>query len=411
MKTRVTMNIPVISLRAKRLMAVLISGVLLSGCGVVVERYGAANIFGRTTSGNYDLEEPYQRGLMSCKTTLKPAKVDEVSGVAGTYFNTLSALFPTSDGWSYSTAVSKLSRRTIHVKTYDAQGTATRVGAEIHVLYKPRSGDPSTNIHWVQVLGTNHSLRPPSGHGNSATYVDIPGTATTPYYDDGYAADAGNCAAGCDFYDFPGRSDAGADHNWEATTFLVQGPAIGSGPGAITFLRPGFKWGWINDCKFIIDFPWLVYFLERPLVFALASDLEPGATASLRAEPADAMVLMKAENKVPVDIRSATLELKIEKQIDQEGYSPFRILRGQFEFGAYEFEDQAIGQSTGSIQNGSGYIHWETGEASLQFDIRIEPPGQEAIDMNFTGTVEVDREARTFTLLVDTTGIEQRNEK
>lgn len=214
MKTRVTMSIPVISLRAKRLMAVLISGVLLSGCGVVVERYGAANIFGRTTSGIYDLEEPYQRGLMSCKTTLKPAKVDEVSGVAGTYFNTLSALFPTSDGWSYSTAVSKLSRRTIHVKTYDAQGTATRVGAEIHIRYNPRSGDPSSNIHWIQVLGTNHSLRAPAGHGNSATYVDIPGTATTPYYDNGYAANSGNCGAGCDFYDFPGRIDAGSSHNW-----------------------------------------------------------------------------------------------------------------------------------------------------------------------------------------------------
>ncbi|MCZ6539363.1 MAG: hypothetical protein O6922_06015 [Chloroflexi bacterium] len=382
--------------------------VVLPGCGtVVVDDFASATVFGYPTSGIHDPAESYSVNLLNCETELQPTLVTEESGTAGTFFNTVSGEFPVAAGWSYTSATNDLSNGSIRIKTYDAQGTPTRVGAEVHVIYQPGTSDPSTSIHWIQVISTNHSLKPPAGHGPSANYVDIPNAATTPYYDDGYAAGSGNCSSNCDLYDFPGRVDTSLDHDWLATTFLVQGPAVGAGPGAITFLTPGFQWGWVNNCELLIAFPGWIFFKERPILFVISDSLEPGGTTTLRTQTPGRMILMKGETQVPVELLEAEFTLAIGKQIDQGGYYPFTVTAGRLQFGAYVFADRQVGESTSEVREGSGYIHWETGEASIQFATTFRSIEQRDVPMLFTGTAQIDREEGTFLLQVDTKGIEQ----
>ena len=383
---------------------------VLGGCAVVVEDYAPDNVFGYATSGVHDTSETYTVNRFSCTTRLLPTEVAEVPTTAGTFLNTVSGQFTPAAGWSYASAASGLSAGSIRIKTYDAQGTPTRVGAEFHVEYRPATSDPSTNIHWIQIIDTNHSLKPPAGHGNSATYVDIPNAATTPYYDDGYAADSGACSPTCDLYDFPGRVDTTNDHNWEATTFLAQGPAVGAGAGAITFLTPGFRWGWINVCSPVFNFPGFIYAVDTPLQLVTLDGLEPGATVSFKiAEPAEParIVIMKGEVKVPVDVQDVQLTLSIGQQIDQGGFYSLRVTEGSIQLGEHVFEDNQVGVSTGTVRSGNGYVHWDTGEASLRIETTIEAPEQPPLKMVFHGTAAVDLAAGTLDLQVDTKGIEQ----
>jgi hypothetical protein len=380
----------------------VVAPLALCGC-VVVEDYGADTVFGFNTSGIYDESESY--GILNlCSADLKPTKVTETNDTA-TFIGTVSGEFTTAAGWSYTVSNNRLSNGALRIKTYDVQGTSTRVGAEFHVHYRPGTGDPTTNLHWIQVIDTNHSLRAPAGHGNSAVYVDArPGFATTPYYDDGYAADAD------DLYDFPGRTDAGATHRWEATTYLVQGPAPGGSPGAITIYKPGFRWGWTNKCRPIFDFPWFVFELREPLVFDVEPRFKPRVVCGLKAKATD-MVLRKGDTKSTIRMLSADLQVEVGEKIDAGGYYPLTVKRGEIKFGAYEFGDDKHGPSTATVVSGSGYYHAESGESSLELNTVIKAEGQKGMKVVFTGAAKADNEKKTFTFQADTKGVERREEK
>ncbi|MCB9782585.1 MAG: PEP-CTERM sorting domain-containing protein [Candidatus Omnitrophica bacterium] len=198
-----------------------------------------------TTSGVHDTMDTYTVSGMDCWARLKPMDVGYRRAVSQNFFDVLTAAFPVANGWSYASAINELSDDSLVVHTYDVQGTAARVGAEFHLEYIPHGDDPTTNLHWIQVVTTNHSLRNPpgSGHGTNFNGVDNPFSTggRSPYYDDGGAATANH------FYDFPGRSDTAKAHTWMAELFLVSGPAADAGPGLITFYG-GVTWGWENDC-------------------------------------------------------------------------------------------------------------------------------------------------------------------
>jgi hypothetical protein len=80
------------------------------------------------------------------------------------------------------------------VHTYDVLGTPTNVGAEFHVEYIPQGTDPTSNIHWIQVVTNNHP--DPGVHDNMANEVDTRSLNGSPYYDDGFTA------TNREFYDF-----------------------------------------------------------------------------------------------------------------------------------------------------------------------------------------------------------------
>jgi hypothetical protein len=132
------------------------------------------------------------------------------------------------------------------------------VGAALHVEYAPAGTDPTTNIHWIQVVSNNHKLN--AAHGTADFKVDNLG-ATTPYYDTLAAANSRN------FYDFPWRDDGGASHTWSAELLLVQGPA--NGVGNILFLG-GLSWGWENHPLAAVPEPqaWLLLLLGLALLAA-----------------------------------------------------------------------------------------------------------------------------------------------
>ena len=385
----------------RRCAAAALLALSLSGCSVIRNDFGSETVFGRTTSGLYDATDTYVVNLLLCEARLAPEQVTAVPGTTGNFFDVLSAQFPTGAGWSYVSARRRLSRGTILVRTYDVQGSPTRVGAELHVKYQPRRADPSTNIHWIQVITNNHDLKTNPGHGNPGNSVDIPAAATTPYYDDGYAADSGTCSPSCDFYDFPGRVDTARDHTWQAVTFIVQGPAVGAGPGRITFLRPGFRWGWENSCTPILGYLGYILFNEAPVVFTASAAIEPGAAVELAARPAE-LVLAKGESRTAVRLEEARFAIAIEKQAEADrgegGHTRFTVRQGTGRLGSLRVEGRDVGAAAFTIEGGQGFIHWETGEASIETSIRLAAEGLGELRLLATGTAQVDFRSRTFTL-------------
>ena len=371
---------------------------LFASCKVVVEDYAGASIFGRNTSGVYDEEDKYNINLLECAAHLKPVKVEEVPGTGGYFFTALSGEYTNANGWTFQSAVKELSPSSLHVKTYDVQGTATRVGCEIHMEYTPGPNDP-TNVHWIQVVQTNHSLRPPAGHDNSATYVDRPGTATTPYYDNGYAANT------TDLYDFPGRLDAGAPHTWEATTFLVEGPAIGAGAGNVLIYTPGFRWGWVNECKLIIDFPDWFFFLQYPLALQVERPWKPGGTLALNINSNEGFTLAKGEEQIPVLLEEGSINLNIGKTMDAGGFYSLSLQEGFIKFGSYQTGTTTVRGGIGQIEKASGYLHEESGEASLQMELKV--PGPDGpIRMLWTSHAQLDKESQSLIIDTGTQGVE-----
>ncbi len=143
----------------------------------------------------------------------------------------LSAAFP---AWSFQCSPTSLSDNSLVVKTYEAIGTPGFVGADFHVSYVPHAGDPLNNIHWIQVIITNHGTGPGQGHGPMVSYVDN-GGAPVPYYDDVGAADPTG------FADKPRRLDADMTHVWDAELYLVEETA----PQTVR-VWGGVLWGWRN---------------------------------------------------------------------------------------------------------------------------------------------------------------------
>ncbi|MDA0765313.1 MAG: hypothetical protein O3A87_01140 [Verrucomicrobia bacterium] len=172
------------------------------------------------------------------------------------FANILSSTFPAGAGWTFQSSVNELSDSSLVIHTYDVQGTAARVGADFHVEYVPHAGDPTVDVHWIQVVTDNHAL-PGNLHGTLENEVDNPFSpgGRSPYHDDGAAATSR------EFYDFPGRTDTNRAHDWTAELFLVTGPAAEAGPGNIIF-HGGITWGWSN-----IPEPSLAYLLAILIVF------------------------------------------------------------------------------------------------------------------------------------------------
>ena len=126
------------------------------------------------------------------------------------------------------------------------------------------NGNPTTNLHWIQVVSTNNAITfpgsvPTSNPGTPANKVDVRRTnATSPYYDQGFAANNKN------FLDTPRRPDVEFDNDWIAAEFLVSGPSnpgTPQNPAQITVYNDsGITWGWqnffftdVNEQQFIAD--------------------------------------------------------------------------------------------------------------------------------------------------------------
>jgi hypothetical protein len=209
---------------------------------IILEQYQSRTVFGFTTSGLYDPVDNYNIGATPWIASLDPARPVEIArGGTANFLTVLTLAFPGASGWTFVAAANDLSNNSLRVHTYDVEGTPARVGAEFDVEYVPGAGDPTTNIHWIQVVTDNHNLTNNPGHGNFENVVDNPFSplGRAPYYDDGGAADMRN------FYDFPGRTDANMSHSWVADLYLVSGPNAGT-PGQVTVYN-GIRWGWRNE--------------------------------------------------------------------------------------------------------------------------------------------------------------------
>lgn len=206
-----------------------------------------------TSSGVYDAQDNYDptggKTIGVAKT--KPAKVEYIKTFSLEYYNILESEYKVADGWSYATRVADLTDDSLLVRTYDVNGAPGHVGVEFHLEYIAGQGDPTQNLHWIQVIKDNHAIDDSNndqGHGTAEAEVDNPYSlnARSPYYDDGGAAVFS--ATGGDFYDFPGRLDDDKNHDWVAELMLVTGPGLvgnSANPGLITFLG-GVRWGWEN---------------------------------------------------------------------------------------------------------------------------------------------------------------------
>lgn len=387
------------TLRSISLISLGLITAMTSACNVVVPEWNSANIFGRITSGAYDPQEPYAVNLLACKAELFPNILfpTENATIPAATLGTLNSTFP---GWTFNTAATQLSDDSIEIQTYDVLGTSTRVGVEIHARYVPHAGDPTTDLHWIQVLSTNHGLKG-AGHGSAATYVDVASTSTTPYYDDGYAGNS------VDIYDRPSRIDAAQDHTWEATTFLVTGPDIGDPAGTITVQVPGFTWGWKNTCEGTDGFIGYYYFVEAAERIDLPEALEPGGRLQLRSENASSMVLGKEKTTAAVNVLSRSIDFSIDKEVDAGGLSALQNATGEISFDAFTFGEKEMPALTADISRGSGYLHWESGEASLEFVVSLALPDGKTEDMVFTGTGQYDRNANTFMINSDMKGVSE----
>jgi hypothetical protein len=179
------------------------------------------------------------------------------------FFNTLTRMYPTTKGWNVTGNVAAVPTGSVQVNTYGAIGIGGddpddwRVGADFAATYlttKPgggSNGNPTTNIHWIQVVATNNKLTV-NGMGdlmaNPGTLdnkVDVRRTnVTNPYYDQGFAA------TGTNFIDTPRRFDAEFDNDWIATLFVASGPltpGTAANPATITvYNNTGVTWGWQN---------------------------------------------------------------------------------------------------------------------------------------------------------------------
>ena len=243
----------------------LVLGAANAVAGSVTLDLQARTIFGLDTTGLYGATDTYQTGPGGTGTSwtgtvnLLPPTVIYEGGTAGlptNYLNVLSMAF--GPGWTYAAAPNPLSDGSIEVHTYDAISSkdsgATSdmcspcVGAEIDLQYVPAAGttDPTTNMHWIQVILDNNSVTPPNvGPGNIENIVDTGSKQQSPYYDDGFAADSRN------FLDLPSRYDY-QQTTWLADLFLVSGPNLpidgttAVTPGVITFYG-GVEYGWTNS--------------------------------------------------------------------------------------------------------------------------------------------------------------------
>jgi hypothetical protein len=330
------------------------------GCSAIVERYAPARVGPHSFSGVRDPVDVYVVGRLLCSVRLRPPKVTAVTNTGGNFFATLSGAYPPAAGWTYQSAVRRLSRNTIEIKTYDAQAEGGAVGADAHFRYVPTAADPRTDIHWVQVVTDNHNVTNNPGHGNAENVVDTPSRRGTPYYDDGALADSGACAAGCNFYDKPRRADPAMDHGWDAVLFLVQGPAPAAAPGNVLLLRPGLSWGWENSCV-AIEIPRFRRFwhLLSGGVLRAERPLAPGETTRLHLDPPAIFQAEHDGEQARAELSSLQLTLAFDPPAEpslgpQSDLWRFAVTGGEGAFGSAS--GHTLGEISFHVREGTGAV-------------------------------------------------------
>jgi hypothetical protein len=158
-------------------------------------------------------------------------------------------------GWSYTfNTTATIAENSFRVHTYEALappppasnndaltangqcGGNNCVGAQFFFNYAPAGDDPTTNVHWIQILYDNYLL-----NGNRVVpFYEIDNNGNTaPYYDVPFAADATG------FLDTPFVTGPGQRTTFDALTLLVTGPAANT-PGRVT-IYGGIEWGFSNQ--------------------------------------------------------------------------------------------------------------------------------------------------------------------
>ncbi len=171
-------------------------------------------------------------------------------------------------GWSFA-AGGNLPAATLNVTAYQVHAGPRYVGIEMQranpintniiktladvgfAVQVPANQAPAGNVHWVQVIADNFNITNNPGYGNPENIVDIGAATTTPYYDNGGAANGAPNppnVPGINFFDAPIRNNQ-ANLNqsdwWIADLFLATGPA-NNAPGLVTLYNDGIQYGWAN---------------------------------------------------------------------------------------------------------------------------------------------------------------------
>ena len=383
-----------------------------SGCAsVILEDYEAANYGPHAFSGIHDVEEEYNIGIFKCTVTLDPPKVREATASETTnWFNILSATYPTSNGWSYQSAINDLSNNSIEVKTYDARGNALAVGSDIHIRYVPKASDPDSDIHWVQVVQNNHQLNP-GGHGVNDNKVDLLGAGNVPYYDTAGAADGGNCNTSCNFYDKPQRVDPLFSHNWNAVLYVVEAPAIG--PGQVTLLAPAVSWGWRNSCE--LDLPiqdWWMQLSDESASFISNAPIAPDRSAQLEINREVSFQFSHGELDSTVTLTQ--LQLSIEVGPEPEPISSEAALINFSAEGSGRLSNFTLGNDVYrgvqlTLSEGTGVIQSTGGGMSATMDGEIVSENQDSIPITMFLYGQLVEDNYSVLLTAEATMIVPRN--
>jgi hypothetical protein len=215
-------------------------------------------LFGIPTTGQIVPVVNYSIFGNAWQTTTDPLVFDSASalqsqGLANPFLQELSSGLGAGWSFDFNTGVS-LADNTFQIGTYDAQGPAPPagnrdaltdagkclanncVGAEFAMNYVPTGSDPTTDIHWVQILLANFM---PNGAAAVPFYLIDNDGGSVPYYDSVFAAGSAG------FVDLPFVNAPGAMRDFEALTLLVTGPPSNS-PGQFT-IYGGVEWGWSNQ--------------------------------------------------------------------------------------------------------------------------------------------------------------------
>lgn len=190
----------------------------------------------------------YLVGADTWRVALDPDPAEYLRGPDQATAATIAAQL-NAPGWTFASSAHELSDNSLIVHWYEAvyeqhcvnnPANGVCVGANFGLEYQHGADDP-VDVHWLQVVVSNHKLGAP--HGTPENGIDP--SAAAVYFDN--AGVAGSTF----FVDTPRRNDVDKAHNWTAYLFLVTGPPINADhtvtPGLITFYG-GVKWGWKNFC-------------------------------------------------------------------------------------------------------------------------------------------------------------------
>jgi len=207
--------------------------------GIVKEDYSTHHFDcgppgGIDTVGAHRPQQKYTCDTNGCEANLVPTKVTYQRASGDKFFGSLTSQYP---GWTFQSAANELSDDSLVVHSYAVFGSPGFVGAELDLEYVPHGNDPTTGIHWIQVIWDNHNITNNPGHGNYEQTTDVGPGSTTPYYDEKF------CATNRRFYDRSGRGDGCDSHYWNAELHLVRE----IGPKQIV-IYGGVLWGWENHC-------------------------------------------------------------------------------------------------------------------------------------------------------------------